>query len=137
MIKDAIRKLEEALHVNSTRHATLQCLGNTHTSPAFLVPNKDEAKVYFGKATHYFEQAIPENPGDEWCVKSLEVAVKASEVHAEITSLERDNRLQLLGLHLLLRTCLSFVPQFLSFDRHREMIKASRRNHNADHVSFI
>lgn len=33
------------------------CLGNAYTSNAFLLPDLDEAKRYFDKATQYFEQA--------------------------------------------------------------------------------
>ncbi|KAI3417924.1 uncharacterized protein J3R85_014056 [Psidium guajava] len=84
MIQDAIGKLEEALQVNSTRHDTLWCLGNAHTSHAFLTPDQDEAKVYFEKATRYFEQAVAEDPGNDLYAKSLEVAAKAPEIHVEI-----------------------------------------------------
>lgn len=84
MIQDAISKLEEALQVNSAKHDTLWCLGNAHTSHAFLTPDQDEAKVYFEKATRYFEQAVAEDPGNELYAKSLEVAAKAPEIHKEI-----------------------------------------------------
>lgn len=46
--------------MNSTRHDTLWCLGNAHTSLAFLTLDQDEAKVYFEKATSYFAQAVAE-----------------------------------------------------------------------------
>lgn len=46
--------------VNPKKHDTLWCLGNAHTSHAFLTPDHDEAKDYFEKATEYFQQAIDE-----------------------------------------------------------------------------
>jgi len=84
MIQDAISKLEEALVVNPKRHDTLWCLGNAHTSFAFLTPDQEEAKGYFDKATVHFQQAVDEEPGNELYCKSLEVAAKAPELHNEI-----------------------------------------------------
>lgn len=46
--------------VSPNRHDTLWCLGNAHTSHAFLTPDQDEAKEYFNKATLYFQQAVDE-----------------------------------------------------------------------------
>lgn len=57
---EAISKLEEALLVNPKKHDTLWCLGNAHTSHAFLTPDQDEAKEYFDKAALYFQQALDE-----------------------------------------------------------------------------
>lgn len=57
---EAVSKLEEALAVNPKKHDTLWCLGNAHTSQAFLIPDQDEAKVYFDKAAEYFQQAVDE-----------------------------------------------------------------------------
>lgn len=84
MILDAISKLEEALQVNPKNHDTLWVLGNAHTSQAFLTPDEDEARVYFDRATLYFQQAATEDPSNELYRKSLEVAAKAPELHMEI-----------------------------------------------------
>lgn len=84
MINDAISKLEEALTINPAKGNALWCIGNAHTSYAFLVPDIDEAKVYFNKASEYFQKAADEDPSNELYRKSLEVAAKASELHMEI-----------------------------------------------------
>lgn len=57
---EAISKLEEALLVNPKKHDTLWCLGNAHTSQAFMTPDQDEAKEYFDKSAIYFQQALDE-----------------------------------------------------------------------------
>lgn len=64
---EAVSKLEEALAVNPKKHDTLWCLGNAHTSQAFLIPDQDEAKVYFDKAAEYFQQAVDEVLFLVWC----------------------------------------------------------------------
>lgn len=46
--------------VNPKKHDTLWCLGNAHTSQAFLIPDQEEAKGYFDKAAEYFQQAVDE-----------------------------------------------------------------------------
>lgn len=48
--------------MNPKKHDTLWCLGNAHTSMAFLNPDQEEAKVYFDKAAQYFRQAVDEVP---------------------------------------------------------------------------
>ncbi|XP_021888259.1 mitochondrial import receptor subunit TOM20-like [Carica papaya] len=76
MLLDAISKLEEAILVDPKKHEAIWCLGNAHTSYAFLTPEQDEAREYFNKAAQYFQQAVDEEPGNELYQKSLEVAAK-------------------------------------------------------------
>lgn len=57
VLVDAIGKLEEALAVDPKKHEALWCLGNAYTSSAFLIPDLDEARPTFDKASQYFEQA--------------------------------------------------------------------------------
>ncbi|GAA0150999.1 primary active transporter [Lithospermum erythrorhizon] len=83
-IQDCISKLEEALAINPKKHDTIWCLGNAYTSSAFMIPDQDEAKVYFDKAAQYFRQALEEDPSNDLYRKSFEVAAKAPELHAEI-----------------------------------------------------
>ena len=46
--------------INQKKHDALWCLGNAHTSYAFLTPDQDEARVYFDKSALYFQQAVDE-----------------------------------------------------------------------------
>ncbi|KAK8923704.1 Mitochondrial import receptor subunit TOM20 [Platanthera zijinensis] len=83
-VKDATSKLEEALQIAPRKHDTLWCLGNAHTSRALFLTDMDSAKIYFGKATQCYQQALEEDPGNENYKKSLEFSFKAPELHAEI-----------------------------------------------------
>ncbi|CAA6659930.1 unnamed protein product [Spirodela intermedia] len=84
MLTEAISRLEEALEVNPRKHDTLWCLGNAHTSNAFLAVDQEMAKSYFTKAVECFQKAAEEDPGNELYLKSLEVAAKAPDLHLEI-----------------------------------------------------
>lgn len=55
---ESISKLEEALMLNPNKHDTMWCLGNAHTSLAFSIPDQDEARDSFDKASQYFQQAV-------------------------------------------------------------------------------
>ncbi|XP_050373765.1 mitochondrial import receptor subunit TOM20-like [Argentina anserina] len=84
MLDDCISKLEEALVIEPTKHEALWHLGNAHTSHGFMNPDFDEAKPYFDKASQYFQRAASREPGNELYLKSLEVTIKAPELHMEI-----------------------------------------------------
>lgn len=87
MVKEAISRLEEALEIDPKKHSTLWCLGNAHTSHAFLSADQDAAKACFTKATECFQQAVNEDPGNELYLKSLEVTAKfaqAPDMHLEL-----------------------------------------------------
>ncbi|KAF4367610.1 hypothetical protein F8388_011249 [Cannabis sativa] len=57
---DAISKFEEALLIDPLKHEALWSLGNASTSYAFMTPNLDEAKPYFGSAYEFFQKALEE-----------------------------------------------------------------------------
>lgn len=84
MIQEAITKLEEALEINPKKAETLWCLGNALISSGFLLPDAEDAGIYFMKANGYFTKACDEDPGNELYSKSLEISAKAPELHAEI-----------------------------------------------------
>lgn len=84
MLIDAVSKLEEALMINPKKHDTMWCLANAYTTQAFMMPDFEEAKTFFQKAADYFQQAVEEDPTNELYKKSLEIAEKAPELHAEI-----------------------------------------------------
>ncbi|KAF8369798.1 hypothetical protein HHK36_032179 [Tetracentron sinense] len=90
----AISKLEDALLIDPKKHDTLWCLGNAHTSHAFLTPDLDEAKGYFDKASQYFEQAVNEDPGNELYIKSLEVTAKVLSRWKELRAASQENEVQ-------------------------------------------
>ena len=48
------------MSLNPKKHDTLWCLGNAHTSYAFLTPDENDAKEHFDKSTVYFHQALEE-----------------------------------------------------------------------------
>lgn len=63
-------KLEEALVIDPAKHETLWCLGNAHTSYAFLTPDPDEAKINFDYASEFFQKAAEAvNPFNNQAVK--------------------------------------------------------------------
>ncbi|XP_078434807.1 mitochondrial import receptor subunit TOM20-like [Wolffia australiana] len=87
MVTEAISRLDEALEINPRKHDALWCLGNAHTSNAFLAVDQEMAKSSFTKAVEYFRKASEEDPGNELYLKSLEVAAKfsqAPDLHLEI-----------------------------------------------------
>lgn len=49
-------KLEEAVEINPAKFDILWCLENANASHAFYIPDHDETKVYFAKATQCFQQ---------------------------------------------------------------------------------
>ncbi|CAH2080133.1 unnamed protein product [Thlaspi arvense] len=84
MLQDAISKLEEALLINPKKHDALWIIGNAHTSIGFLTPDETEARDNFDKATHYFQQAVDEQPENENYQRSLALTSKAPELHTAV-----------------------------------------------------
>jgi len=76
MIKEAITRLDEALELNPKKHEALWCLGNAHTSHAFLIADHEMSKSFFTKAAQCFQKAADEEPGNDLYRKSLEVTMK-------------------------------------------------------------
>lgn len=92
MINDAISKLDEALMINPSKHETLWCMGNAHSTSAFMTTDNDEAKVSFDKAAQFFQRAVDADPANELYQKSLEVAAKAPELHLEFQKAAADQQ---------------------------------------------
>lgn len=46
--------------VDPKKHLALWSLGNAYSSIAFMTPDQVEAKVYFDKASQYFQRAVDE-----------------------------------------------------------------------------
>ncbi|OMO60491.1 F17L21.18 isoform 1 [Corchorus capsularis] len=92
MISDCISKLDEALLINPSKHETLWCMGNAHSTSGFMNNDLDEAKVSFDKAAHYFQRAVDEEPGNDLYRKSLEVAAKAPQLHMEFQKAAAEQR---------------------------------------------
>ncbi|XWS22753.1 hypothetical protein CRYUN_Cryun29cG0063400 [Craigia yunnanensis] len=92
MITDAISKLDEALMINPSKHETLWCMGNAHSTAAFMTTDNDEAKISFDQAAQFFQRAVDADPGNELYQKSLEVAAKAPELHMEFQKAAADQQ---------------------------------------------
>ncbi|XP_071693823.1 mitochondrial import receptor subunit TOM20-like [Rutidosis leptorrhynchoides] len=84
MIKEAVSKLEEALSINPVKHEALWCLGNAHSTSAFLTPERDEAQILFDRASECFQKAVDECPGNEHYLQALANSSKAPDLHNEI-----------------------------------------------------
>ncbi|XP_058200996.1 mitochondrial import receptor subunit TOM20-like [Rhododendron vialii] len=50
---------------------------------AFTTPDRDEAMIYFDKASRYFHRALDEDPLNDLYVKSIVVSHKALGLHME------------------------------------------------------
>ncbi|XP_047321057.1 mitochondrial import receptor subunit TOM20-like [Impatiens glandulifera] len=58
IIEEAVSKLKEALVVDPNKHNALWCLGNAYTAHAFLIPDQNQAKDYFNKASNCYYQTL-------------------------------------------------------------------------------
>lgn len=84
MIDDAVSKLEEAVTMAPKKHDALWWLGNAHTTKGFQTPEAVLAHASFQKAAVVFRQALEIEPRNEAYRKSLEVSLKAPELHEEL-----------------------------------------------------
>ncbi|KAF8097223.1 hypothetical protein N665_0292s0005 [Sinapis alba] len=88
MLSDAVLKLEKVLTLDPRKHQALWCLGNAHTTQAFLFPDPDVAKGHFDKAIEYLQRANDEDPGNEIYRKALGVAIRGPEMLVELKQSE-------------------------------------------------
>lgn len=84
MIEDAVSKLEEAVAISPKKHDALWWLGNAHTTKGFQTPEAALANASFEKAAVVFRQALEIEPRNDAYRKSLEVSLKAPELHEEL-----------------------------------------------------
>ncbi|KAJ6837347.1 mitochondrial import receptor subunit TOM20-like [Iris pallida] len=82
-IRDAESKLAEALEISPRKHDILYYLGNAYTSHAFHIQDQVEAKLYFTKATQYFQEALKEEPTNTLYQQSVELSLNAPALHTE------------------------------------------------------
>ncbi|KAK9116859.1 hypothetical protein Sjap_015806 [Stephania japonica] len=73
----AISKLEQALKIDPSKHDTLMCSGDVHTSYGFSTPEKEIARNSFDKAIECYKIAKGKDPNYEVFLKSLRVVSEA------------------------------------------------------------